>query len=174
MTETPARRREVSGGMNGPILVGVMPGQHPSVVEQAAVVAGGTRLPLVFAHADVTVYPVDGTTGGPAAPIDPDGVDGDSRNAIEALKKTIADQLSGLDIQWSITPLAGEPARALAREAEAIGASMIVVGTREHRLTAALKDATAGSVARHLSHRQNRPVLVVPVNPRVPDDDDDE
>lgn len=51
---------------------------------------------------------------------------------------------------------------------------MIVVGTREHRLTAALKDATAGSVARHLSHRQNRPVLVVPVNPRVPDDDDDE
>ncbi|GGJ09710.1 universal stress protein [Paenarthrobacter histidinolovorans] len=174
MTETPARRREASGGLNGPILAGVMPGQHPSVVEQAALVAAGAGLPLVFAYADVTVYPVDGTTGGPAAPIDPDGVDGDAPNAVEALKTTIAGQLAGLDIQWSVAPLAGEPAKALAREAEDIGASMIVVGTREHHLTAALKDATAGSVARHLSHRQNRPVLVVPVNPRVPDYDDEE
>ncbi len=70
----------------------------------------------------------------------------------------------------------GEPARALAREAGDIGASMIVVGTREHKLTAALKELTAGSVARHLFHRQDLPVLVVPpVNPpRVPDDDDDD
>lgn len=51
---------------------------------------------------------------------------------------------------------------------------MIVVGTRDHTLTAALKEMTSGSVARHLFHRQDRPVLVVPVNPRVPANDDDD
>ncbi|MDI2035359.1 hypothetical protein PJL15_02490 [Paenarthrobacter nitroguajacolicus] len=163
--------------MNGPVLVGVMPGQHPMVVEQAAAVAASAGLALVFAYADVTVYPVDGTTGGPAAPIDPDGVDGDDAeagNALDSLKKTIAEQLPSPDLQWSIVPLAGEPAKALAREAEELDASMIVVGTRQHGLTATLKDITAGSVARHLAHRQHRPVLVVPVNPRIPNDDDQE
>ncbi|UXM90476.1 universal stress protein [Paenarthrobacter sp. JL.01a] len=172
MTETPARRRELPGGMNGPVLVGVMPGQHPVVVEQAARVAASAGLPLVFGYADVTVYPVDGTTGGPAAPIDPDGVEGDAPDAVEALKEVIAGHLQEKDVQWTLVPLAGEPAKALAREAEDLGASMIVVGTREHSLTATLKDVTAGSVARHLFHRQDRPVLVIPVNPRIPDDDD--
>lgn len=159
--------------MSGPILVGVMPGQHAVVVEQAAQVAASAGLPLVCAYADVTVYPVDGTTGGPAAPIDPDGA-GEARGVPESLKATIAEQLAGRDVQWSMVPLAGEPSHALAREAAEIGASMIVVGTREHKLTAALKELTAGSVARHLFHRQDLPVLVVPVNPRVPDDDDDD
>ncbi len=159
--------------MSGPILVGVMPGQHAIVVEQAAQVAARAGLPLVCAYADVTVYPVDGTTGGPAAPIDPDGLD-ETQRIPESLMANIAEQLAGRNVEWSIVPLAGEPARALAREAGDIGASMIVVGTREHNLTAALKELTAGSVARHLVHRQDLPVLVVPVNPRVPDDDDDD
>ncbi|WP_454811093.1 universal stress protein [Paenarthrobacter nitroguajacolicus] len=173
MTETPTPRPEASGNMSGPILVGVMPGQHAIVVERAAQVAASAGVPLVCAYADVTVYPVDGTAGGPAAPIDPDGVAG-AQGIPESLTATIAHQLDGLDVEWSIVPLAGEPARALAREAGDIGASMIVVGTREHKLTAALKELTAGSVARHLFHRQDLPVLVVPVNPRVPDDDDDD
>ncbi|MFK0039062.1 universal stress protein [Paenarthrobacter sp. NPDC090517] len=173
MTETPAPRPEASGSMSGPILVGVMPGQHAIVVERAAQVAASAGVPLVCAYADVTVYPVDGTTGGRAAPIDPDGVAA-AQGIPESLKATIAHQLAGRDVEWSIVPLAGEPARALGREAGDIGASMIVVGTREHKLTAALKELTAGSVARHLFHRQDLPVLVVPVNPRVPDDDDDD
>ncbi|AFR29877.1 MULTISPECIES: universal stress protein [Micrococcaceae] len=173
MTEIPAPRPEASGSMSGPILVGVMPGQQPVVVEQAAHVAARARLPLVCAYSDVTVYPVDGTTGGQAAPIDPDGVAG-AQGIPDSLTGTIAEQLAGQDIGWSIVPLAGEPARALARLAAEIGASMIVVGTREHKLTAALKELTSGSVARHLFHRQEVPVLVVPVNPRVPDDDDDD
>ncbi len=160
--------------MSGPILVGVMPGQRPVVLEQAAHVAASAGLPLVCAYADVTVYPVDGTMGGPAAPIDPDGVDDDSYKIPESLRQAIATQLDGSGIEWSVVQLAGEPARALAREAEDKGASMIVVGTREHKLAAALKELTAGSVARHLFHRQALPVLVVPVNPRVPIDDDDD
>lgn len=159
--------------MAGPILVGVMPGQDAVVVKQAVQVAASAGLPLVCAYADATVYPVDGTTGGPAAPIDPDGAD-EAHGIPESLKTTIAGQLAGRDVTWTIVPLAGEPSRALAREAAEIGASMIVVGTREHKLSAALKELTAGSVARHLFHRQDVPVLVVPVNPRVPDDDDED
>lgn len=160
--------------MTGPIVVGVMPGQRPVVLEQAAQVAAGAGLPLVCAFVDVTVYPVDGSTGGPAAPIDPDGFDDAPQEFPESLQTAIASQLAGSGVRWSMVRLAGETARALAREAENIGASMIVVGTREHTLTAVLKDVTAGSVARHLFHRQDVPVLVVPVNPRVPDDDDDD
>ncbi|MDR6987643.1 nucleotide-binding universal stress UspA family protein [Paenarthrobacter nitroguajacolicus] len=174
MTETPAPRPEASGSMSGPILVGVMPGQHPIVLEQAALVAAAARVPLLCGYADVTVYPVDGSTGGPAAPIDPDGVDEDFGGIPESLTQAIDDQLAARGVEWSVVQLAGEPARALAREAEAVGASMIVVGTREHKLAAAVKELTAGSVARHLFHRQVRPVLVVPVNPRVPIDDDDD
>lgn len=173
MTETPEPHPEAAGKMSGPILVGVMPGQQPIVVEQAAQVAARAGLPLVCAYSDVTVYPMDGTTGGPAAPIDPDGVDG-AQGIPEALEKDLAEQLAGMDVEWSVVPLAGEPAHALARQAGTIGASMIVVGTREHKLTAALKELTAGSVARHLLHRQDLPVLVVPVNPRVRDDHDDD
>ncbi|MGO4143937.1 universal stress protein [Paenarthrobacter sp. YAF11_1] len=174
MTETPAPRSEASTSAAGPILVGVMPGQHPVVLEQAATVAASAGLPLVCAYADVTVYPVDGSTAGPAAPIDPDGIDADLHTIPESLAQTLHDHLDGNGVEWSLVHLAGEPARALAREAEDIGASMIVVGTREHKLAAALKELTAGSVARHLFHRQVRPVLVVPVNPRVPIDDDDD
>ncbi|KUM36083.1 universal stress protein [Arthrobacter sp. EpRS71] len=173
MTETPALHPEASGKTSGPILVGVMPGQQPAVLEQAAQVAVRAGLPLVCAYADATVYPVDGTTGGPAAPIDPDGIAG-AQGIPELLSSTIAEQLAGWDVEWSLVPLAGEPAHALAREAASIGAFMIVVGTREHKVTAALKELTAGSVARRLFHRQDVPVLVVPVNPRVPDDDDDD
>lgn len=151
-----------------------MPGQQPVVVHQAAQVAAAGGLRLVLAYADVTVYPVDGTTGGPSAPIDPDGADDEAQEIPETLRSVLASHLAGSNVEWSMIRLAGEPARALAREAEDIGASMIVVGTREHKLTAALKELTAGSVARHLFHRQDRPVLVVPVNPRVPDDDDDD
>lgn len=168
MTGTPA-----SKGLNGPILVGVMPGQRPVVVERAAEVALSAGLPLVCAFVDVTVYPVDGTTGGPSAPIDPDGVDDDAESAPESVRTAIATQLAEADLNWSIVSLAGEPARALAREAEDIGASMIVVGSRDRKLGSAIKELTAGSIARQLCHRQDRPVLVVPVEPRVPVDDDD-
>lgn len=158
----------------GPILVGVVPGQRPVVVERAAEVALSAGLPLVCAFVDVTVYPVDGSTGGPAAPIDPDGVVDDVEGVPESLRTAIDTQLADADLNWSVVALAGEPARALAREAEDIGASMIVVGSREHRLGSAIKELTSGSIAKQLFHRQDRPVLVVPVDPRVPVDDDDD
>lgn len=173
MTDIPERLPPQPGSLVGPVLVGVMPGQNPVVVEHAARMAALLRRPLVCAYADATVYPVDGTAGGPWAPIDPDGVEEDSEAIPRSLKASLTAQLAGAGVEWSLMPLAGEPGHALAREAHALDASMIVVGTRDHTLAAALKEMTSGSVARHLSHRQDRPVLVVPVNPRVPADDDD-
>lgn len=151
-----------------------MPGQKPIVVERAAELALSAGLPLVCGFVDVTVYPVDGTTGGPAAPIDPDGVDEDAQEIPRALTAALTSQLAGTNLDWSMVSLAGEPARALAREAGKINASMIVVGTREHKLGSVIKELTAGSVAKQLFHRQDRPVLVVPVDPRIPDDDDED
>lgn len=155
--------------MQGPVLVGVVPGQRAVVLEQAAALASAAGLPLVCGYVDVTVYPVDGTTGGPLAPIDPDGMDGDAEPLPQAFKDAVSAQLDGTGIDWSLVLLAGEPAHALARQAGEIGASMIVVGAREHKLGSAIKELTSGSVARQLLHRQDRPVLVVPVDPRVPD-----
>ena len=151
-----------------------MPGQNRIVLERAAEVALSAGLPLVCAFVDVTVYPVDGTTGGPAAPIDPDGVDENAQEIPRDLAAAITSRLAGTNVDWSMVSLAGEPARALAREAGKINASMIVVGTRGRRLGSAIKELTAGSVAKQLFHRQDRPVLVVPVEPRIPDDDDED
>ncbi|MFP3578139.1 universal stress protein [Arthrobacter sp. SIMBA_036] len=169
MTEPPASS---SPTLNGPVVVGVMPGQRPAVVEQAARLAASAGLALVFAYADVTVYPVDGTLGGPAAPIDPDGVDDVAAGFPESLADDLRRQLAPFGVPWSTVLLAGEPAHALAREAANVGASMIVVGTRGHRLSATLKDL-AGSVARQLLRRQDRPVLVVPVDSRGADRHDE-
>ncbi|MFJ5954822.1 universal stress protein [Paenarthrobacter sp. NPDC092416] len=162
-----------SSALTGPIVVGVVPGQLPVVVEQAAHVALSVGLSLVCAYVDVTVYPVDGTSGGLSAPIDPDGVDEDDQDIPESLRESIRKQLAGLGVDWSVVTLVGEPAHALAREADVIGASMIVVGSRKNRLGSTMKELMGGSIARQLCHRQDRPVLVIPVDPRIPDDDDD-
>jgi hypothetical protein len=42
---------------------------------------------------------------------------------------------------------------------------MIVVGSREAGLRGSVREFFAGSVALHLSHRQARPVVVVPLAP---------
>ncbi|MFF1828771.1 universal stress protein [Paenarthrobacter sp. NPDC058040] len=170
MTHAPDHPLPTQNVMTGPLLAGVAPNQRAAVVEHAAALAAAAGLPLVCAFVDVTVYPVDGTTGGPMAPIDPDGVDEDAGPIPAALQAAIAEQLAGSSVEWSVVALAGEPAHALARHAAEIGAALIVVGSREHRLGSTIKEMTGGSVARQLLHRQEHPVLVVPVNPRVPDE----
>ncbi|MFK0001841.1 universal stress protein [Paenarthrobacter sp. NPDC090522] len=168
MTDTPPRPLRAMNVMRGPVIAGVAPKQQSIVVEHAAALATAAGLPLVCAFVDVTVYPVDGTTGGPMAPIDPDGVDEDAEPIPASLEATIAEQLAGSGVDWSLVALAGEPAHALARLAGEIGASLIVVGSREHKMGSTIREMTGGSVARQLLHRQDGPVLVVPVDPRVP------
>lgn len=68
-------------------------------------------------------------------------------------------------MQVTFRSLAGDVGAALARLAEVLGAEMIVVGSRAGGVRASMHDFFRGSVAAHLTHRQSRPVVVVPVNP---------
>ncbi|GAA5193933.1 hypothetical protein GCM10023346_20170 [Arthrobacter gyeryongensis] len=159
--------------MTGPVLAGVLPHQPVAVIEKAAEVALSAGLELVLAFADVTSFPAAGDRDGhlAAQPIDPDGIDDDAAAISEALRSRIADQLDGTGLKWTFVTLAGEPARSLGRYAASINASMIVVGTKEHGLGPKFEGLVTGSVALHLAHRQNCPVLMVPLGRHDPSRD---
>lgn len=159
--------------MTGPVLAGVLPNQPVTVMEKAAEVALTAGLELVLAFADVTSFPVAGDRDGhlAAQPIDPDGIDDDAPAISESLRSRIADQLDGTGVRWTFVLLAGEPARSLGRYAASINASMIVVGTKEHGLGPKFEGLVTGSVALHLAHRQNCPVLMVPLGRHHPSRD---
>lgn len=151
--------------LTGPVVAGVLPNQPSTVVETAAEVALSAGLELVLAFADVTSFPAAGDRDGhlAAQPIDPDGIDDDATAISESLQSRIADQLDGTGVRWTFVMLAGEPARSLGRYAASINASMIVVGTKEHGLGPKFEGLVTGSVALHLAHRQNCPVLMIPL-----------
>ncbi|MFH5878244.1 universal stress protein [Arthrobacter sp. NA-172] len=157
----------------GPVLTGVLPNQSATVVEKAAEIALSAGWELVLAFADITSFPAAGDRDGhlAAQPIDPDGIDDDAAAISESLKSRIADQLDGTGVRWSFVTLAGEPARSLGRYAASIKASMIVVGTKEHGLGSKFEGLVTGSIALHLAHRQNCPVLVVPLGGQDPSRD---
>lgn len=160
--------------MAGPVVAGIVPGQPAIVIRQSAALAYSLGVGLVFAYVDVTRYLVQDHDGedDTSAPIDPDGVDdaGDAEGTARSIRERIASELGdGGDENgahdWSFVTLAGEPARALARLAENVHAGVIVVGTRERGVGARLEEFLVGSVAVHLTHRQHRPVLVIPLDP---------
>ncbi|MCB5294629.1 universal stress protein [Arthrobacter sp. SO3] len=152
--------------ITGPVLMGVVPGQPLAVIHRAAELAHSLNVQLICAYVDVTTYLAeepDGRTG--ALPIDPDGIDDDIEGISAGIKERLQEALDGSGVHWSFVTLAGDPARALGRLAGSSDASVIVVGTRERGLGARLEELLVGSVAVHLTHRQHRPVLVVPLAP---------
>jgi nucleotide-binding universal stress UspA family protein len=154
--------------ITGPVLMGVVPGQPLAVMHRAAELAHSLNVKLICAYVDVTTYLAeepDGRAG--AAPIDPDGIDDDIEGISAGINERLREALAGSGVQWSFVTLAGDPARALGRLAESSDASTIVVGTRERGLGARLEELLVGSVAVHLTHRQHRPVLVVPLGPHA-------
>nr|WP_254106700.1 universal stress protein [Arthrobacter sp. 68b] len=82
-----------------------------------------------------------------------------SAGILERLEYT----LDGTGIRWTFRTVSGDPARARGQFAESADASVIVVGTRELGLGTRLEQLLVGSVAVGLTHRQHRPVLVVPL-----------
>lgn len=152
--------------ITGPVLMGAVPGQPLAVAHRAAELAFSLGVELVCAYVDVTTYPA-GEPGGrvEALPIDPDGIDDDIEGISADIQERMKEALGAAGIRWSFVTLAGDPARALGRLAEARDASVIVVGTRERGLGARFEELFVGSVAVHLTHRQHRPVLVVPLAP---------
>ena len=152
--------------ITGPVLMGVVPGQPLAVAHRAAELAYSLNVDLVCAYVDVTTYLAEEPDGrAEARPIDPDGIDDDIEGISAAIKERLQDALDGTGVRWSFVTLSGDPARALGRLAESTNASVIVVGTRERGLGARFEELLVGSVAVHLTHRQHRPVLVVPLTP---------
>jgi nucleotide-binding universal stress UspA family protein len=151
--------------VTGPVLAGVVPGQPLTVVHRAAELAYTLNVKLICAYVDITTYlaeePDDGLV---------DDVEATSAGIRERLEKT----LGGTGVRWSFLTLSGDPARALGQFAESVDVSVIVVGTRERALGIRVEQLLVGSVAVELTHRQQRPVLVVPLpRPTTPGDPTD-
>lgn len=174
------------------LVVGVVRHQPDAVVREAARFAARLGAGLVCATVDVGRYIVqehaDGTIT--SAPVDPDlpelgeavfdpeiearlrellgspddeteadDTDDDTTSAHSAADRTAP------HVSWSTRALAGDPAHALARLADALDADAIVVGTRDTGIRAGIQEFFSGSVAVHLAHRQHRPVIVIPLTP---------
>jgi nucleotide-binding universal stress UspA family protein len=165
------------------VVVGVYPGQADGVVLQAAVFAARFAAELVCAWVDPARHPRDDRSDA-ATPVPGPGIDPLSNTPVMSgppasppaaefdpyLAAHLARILGGHDIPWSTRQLSGDPARALGSLAESLRAAMIVVGTRDGTVRGTLQEFFAGSIAMNLAHRQNRPVVVIPLAPVSFDD----
>lgn len=165
------------------LVVGVMAGQPDAVATHAAALAAQLGARLVCATVDAGRYAVEEHADGSirSAPFDPDLADADAGPVgagtgaadadaeIDRIDPRLDERLHALldptGVPWESRALAGDPARALARLADALDAMMIVVGTHEGGLRGSLHELFNGSVAAHLAHRQHRPVVVIPLSP---------
>lgn len=147
-----------------PLVVGVLPGQHPEVLHTAAALAKNLAVPMICAYVDEASYLVewDPARSAHRLSLHPETDDDKIRAVTQELQSTVAAACEGLGIDWTLRTLAGDPARAIGRLAAESNAGMIIVGTPErglgHRISAALN----GSVAAWLSHHQEHPILIVP------------
>lgn len=153
-----------------PLLVGIVPKQHPEVIQTAAVLAARLAAPLVCAYVDEASYLVEWDPARSAHRLSrhPDANADDDMLALTAeLKAQVQSTLDELPAgggppEWSFRTLTGDPARALGQLAAEMDAPLIIVGTSERGFTHRLSEALSGSVGTWLSHHQSRPVLVVP------------
>ncbi len=155
-----------------PVVAGIVPGQSPRVLREAARYAKLHGSALLLAHVDVTRFvsyeDPDGYVH--TAPVNLDAVP--SEALIHRLRTEAEEALSGVDVPWSLEMLAGDPALALKDLSERTDARLIVVGTRKRGIGESIREFFTGSVAARLAHRQPRPVLVVPTGEPIGDDED--
>jgi nucleotide-binding universal stress UspA family protein len=148
------------------IVVGVLPDQPLWVVQVAGEFARTFGARLVCVSVDATRYVLQDLPDGTviSAPIDPDTDVEEPLFPPERLEE-IAALLEPMGVAWSMRELVGEAAMSLMTVADEENALMIVVGTRQNGLPGAVRRFFGGSVAVRLSHRQYRPVVVVPIEP---------
>lgn len=158
--------------VRGAVIAGVVPGQSPRVLKEAARYAGLFGAPLLVVHVDVTRFVTYEDPDGyvHSAPIDIDLSAGD--DALASVRAAAASLLDGGSVAWSVRQLVGDPALAIKHLADKIDARLIVVGTRKRGLGESIREFFTGAVAARLAHRQHRPILVVPLGDPVPDDQD--
>ena len=149
------------------VLVGVETGTAAAVVEAAAGLADRLGADLVCAHVDESSEQVDQRSDETvvSTPLNPDLPFTEKEEFDSGLRAEIAGILDPRPVKWSVRALAGGAAQQLARLAQQLDAAMIVVGTREAGFRGSVEEFFTGSVAVQLSHRQHRPVVMVPLNP---------
>lgn len=148
------------------VVVGVLPDQPLWVVQVAGEFARTFSARLVCVSVDATRYVLQDLPDGTliSAPIDPDLGEPEPVFPPERIEE-IGALLDPMGVRWSMRELVGEAAMSLMTVADEENALMIVVGTRHTGLPGAVRRFFGGSVALRLSHRQYRPVVVVPVEP---------
>ncbi|OFI39977.1 hypothetical protein BIU82_02770 [Arthrobacter sp. SW1] len=139
----------------GPVLAGVVPGQPAAIIRHAAELARGSGSRLLLAYVDPSLEDA-------RRPIDPDGVDDAAAGLADGFRDRIAARLQGTGVEWSFTVLAGDPVHELLRYAQDAGASVIVVGSREHGLGRYLENLAGGSLGERLARHGGPPVIIVP------------
>jgi nucleotide-binding universal stress UspA family protein len=157
------------------VIVGVIPDQPPRVLKEAARYAKLFGAPLIVAHVDVTRFVTYEDPDGyvHSAPIDLDIATGDAQLRIVTEATASLLGAAGPDgVEWSVRQLVGDPALAIKHLAEQSQARLIVVGTRRRGFGESVREFFTGSVAARLTHRQSRPVLVVPLEEPVADDEE--
>ncbi|GAB3603136.1 universal stress protein [Microbacterium aureliae] len=157
---------------HGAVIAGIIPGQSPRVLKEAARYASLLKAPLLVVHVDVTRFVTYEDPDGyvHSAPIDIDISAGET-DLVE-VRRAAAAVLEGHPLEWSVQQLVGDPALAMKHLAEKIDAKLLVVGTRKRGIGESIREFFTGSVAARLAHRQGRPILVVPLGEPVADDED--
>ncbi|GAA3211830.1 universal stress protein [Oerskovia jenensis] len=147
-----------------PVVLGVAPGQPDHIVHDAARFATQFGAELICAHVNAGRFAVAEDSAGTvtSAPIDPDYHDEREDEFDPALAARLAAVLDPSGVRWSTRLLVGDTADALGHLAETVDAAMIVVGTHERGFGGGVQEFFNRSIAVHLAHRQNRPVVVVP------------
>ena len=148
-----------------PLVVSVIPYQPPVVALTAVNLARATGAPaLYFAYVDESRYTDEEYPDGTVRhlSIDPDIDDEAWPQRKAELTTLVAEWMQGQDVPWHFRYLAGRVDRALTHLARAVDAAAFVVGAHVRRHSR-LTDFINGSTALNLSHRQHRPVLIVPV-----------
>ncbi|MGF3057512.1 universal stress protein [Microbacterium sp. YY-01] len=157
--------------LTGAVIAAIQPDQPPHVLAEAVKYAQMLQKALVVVHVDVTRFVTYEDPDGyvHTAPIDLnlDVGAADFAQVQAAAEKT----LDGSGLVWTARQLVGDPALAIKQLANSIDATLIVVGTRRRGLGESIREFFTGSVAARLSHRQHRPVLVIPQQDSVADDD---
>lgn len=148
------------------LVLGVEPGQDPSIVRGAAELAGMLDAGLACVWVDpirVSTGPQVGAAVGTTL-VDPDN-DGDlgapDLHAADLLQR-LGRLLDVQPVAWRFFSRTGDVVHALAEVAEGLGAAAIAVGARRPGFAGWMDEAISGSVAARLVHTQDRAVIVVP------------
>jgi nucleotide-binding universal stress UspA family protein len=152
------------------IVVGVLPDQPSWVLQVAGEYAREFGARLVCVTVDATRYTFEELPNGTylSAPIYPNVVEREPEIP-DARLQELGALLDPLGVRWSARQLIGDAAKSLIQVAEEENALMFVVGARPGGVGTAVRRFFSGSLATALTHRQWRPVVVVPVEPSQPE-----